>query len=194
MLAVKPWRKFLPATGPISPLQKKPATGIEPISSRKVRASWSGSPKRPMPRPLQEQSSAPATSRPSSSRRALLSSARRSSSAARGVAHLELHRLALARHGTDGDGARLAVEADDVADEEVAAVELVAVLVHRQADEEVAHGRVPGLPACRRRNVSPSTFIAGRMPIELIWLPSTPVIVQVSPSGAAPCETTVLTS
>ena len=34
MLAVKPWTKFWPPTGPISPMAKKPATGIGP------RISW----------------------------------------------------------------------------------------------------------------------------------------------------------
>ena len=38
-LAVKPWMKVELPTGPISPLQKRPANGTGPSSSRTVRAS-----------------------------------------------------------------------------------------------------------------------------------------------------------
>ena len=45
MLAVKPWRKFIDPTGPISPLQNRPASGSGPSRSSTAWASWSGEPK-----------------------------------------------------------------------------------------------------------------------------------------------------
>ena len=39
---MKPCRNGLPPTGPISPAQKKPASGSSPSSSAAARASWSG--------------------------------------------------------------------------------------------------------------------------------------------------------
>ena len=59
-LAVKPWTYVAAPTGPISPLQNRPASGSGPSSSRIVRASWSGAPNRPVPRPLHANSSAAA--------------------------------------------------------------------------------------------------------------------------------------
>src|SRR5439155_15086825 len=41
-LAVNPWRKFLPPTGPSSPAQKNPATGAPSREDETIRASWSG--------------------------------------------------------------------------------------------------------------------------------------------------------
>src|SRR5262249_37462070 len=57
-----------------------------------------------------------------------------------GVAHLELERLADARVGADADGAALAVDTGEVADQVVAAAKLVLVLVDGEADEQVAGG------------------------------------------------------
>ena len=62
--AVKACRKFCPATGPSSPAQKNPATGISPSIFASSPASWSGSENSRDPRPLQVNSSAPAARRP----------------------------------------------------------------------------------------------------------------------------------
>src|SRR5438552_14550731 len=59
-VAVNPWRKALPPTGPISPPQKKPARASVRSISVATRASWSGSANIFVPRPLQVKSSAPA--------------------------------------------------------------------------------------------------------------------------------------
>src|SRR5205814_6789959 len=57
MDAVYPWMKFVPPIGPISPLQKNPAAGMRPNFSETASASWLGTPKRFLPRPLQQNSS-----------------------------------------------------------------------------------------------------------------------------------------
>jgi hypothetical protein len=62
--AVKVCRKFCPPTGPSSPAQKNPATGISPSSAASSPASWSGSVNIRDPRPLQVNSRAPAAGRP----------------------------------------------------------------------------------------------------------------------------------
>src|SRR4029450_7834558 len=54
MLAVKPCRKFRPATGPISPSANKPATGRPGHVSASTPASWCGSGDRRGPRPLRK--------------------------------------------------------------------------------------------------------------------------------------------
>src|SRR5215472_18185495 len=61
--AVKVCRKFCPPTGPSSPPQKNPATGILPSIVASSPASWSGSENSLDPRPLQVNSSAPAARR-----------------------------------------------------------------------------------------------------------------------------------
>src|SRR5262249_15389011 len=59
-LAVNPWRKFLPATGPISPIAKKPDAGTSPSRAVWMQPmSWSGFGNIRVPRPLQEKTSAP---------------------------------------------------------------------------------------------------------------------------------------
>lgn len=62
----------------------------------------------------------------------------RSSSAAPAVAHLEAHRTADLDHVAGGEGPRLGVGADHPADQEVAALVLLGVLVHRDADQQPA--------------------------------------------------------
>src|SRR6266508_1195895 len=59
MLAVKVCRKLRPPTGPSSPWAKKPAVGTRSVAAATLAASWSGSPKKRRPRPLQENSSTP---------------------------------------------------------------------------------------------------------------------------------------
>src|ERR1700722_1576229 len=54
---------------------------------------------------------------------------------ASGVAALELHGLPLARHRADGQAARLQVAVQDVAHQKVAAVKILQILVHNQANE-----------------------------------------------------------
>src|SRR6266568_9604787 len=55
-----------------------------------------------------------------------------------GVAALELDGLARPREGADGDDAGLGVRADEIADEKIAAVKVLEVLVDDQSDEQVA--------------------------------------------------------
>src|SRR5512132_2204399 len=64
MLAVKVCRKFRPPIGPSSPWAKKPAIGAASVAAATRAASWSGSPKKPRPRPLQENSSTPRACQP----------------------------------------------------------------------------------------------------------------------------------
>ncbi len=78
---MKPCRKLRPPTGPISPAHEPPAMGSGPSSSSIRAASWSGTPKSRLPRPLQVNSRAPAPDRLPAGE-AARRSARRSSSAA----------------------------------------------------------------------------------------------------------------
>src|SRR6185312_15300471 len=79
IVAVKPCRNVCPPTGPISPEQNMPASGIGPSSSATAPASWSGSAYMFEPRPLQAKSSAACGRSPFSAW--LRSAARRSASA-----------------------------------------------------------------------------------------------------------------
>src|SRR5207302_7503305 len=65
-VAVKPWRKLRPPTGPISPAAKKPAVGAPPSSRSIASASWSAMPNIALPRPLHENTTAPAGGSPAS--------------------------------------------------------------------------------------------------------------------------------
>ncbi len=111
MLAVKPWRKGRPPTGPISPLQNRPAIATPRNRSATSAASWSGTPNSPTPLPVRRHR----------------------------VADLELDRLAHPRVHARDELARLAVAADEVADEEVAAFVSHVVLVHREKVRWMAH-------------------------------------------------------
>ena len=64
----EPVEEVRPPTGPISPAQNIPASGIGPSSSSTTPASWSGSPKRLRPRPLHVNSSAAGRRRRSAAR------------------------------------------------------------------------------------------------------------------------------
>src|SRR5262245_29080439 len=67
IVAVKPWRKLRPPTGPISPAQKKPPAGA-PREASIAEASWAGTSNMCEPRPFQVNSRAPeAPSEPSAS-------------------------------------------------------------------------------------------------------------------------------
>ena len=101
-----------------------------------------------MPRPLQLNTSPPAGFGPSA--------VGRSQQLAQvlvgrlGVADVELDRLAATDPVGDGQGPGPRVEADQVADQEVAAAELVAVLVDRQADEQPLLHQLLVAPAAPR--------------------------------------------
>ena len=119
---MKPCRKVRPPTGPISPAQNAPATGSGPSSWSTTAASWSGSPKNRMPRPLHVKSSAADASSPGEHLAQVLVGGG-------GVAHVELHRLTHRDVVADDDRAGLGITAEHVAHEEVAALEVGAVLV-----------------------------------------------------------------
>ena len=62
-----------------------------------------------------------------------------------GIPELELDRLSYARRGVDGDRPGLLVESPDVADQVITPTKLVAVLVYRKSDEQVALRPLTGL-------------------------------------------------
>src|ERR1700730_15803307 len=125
MDAVKVCRKFSPPTGPSSPLQKNPATGISPSIFARSPASWSGSANSRDPRPVQVNSRAPAAGRPPRAAASPPSGGRTTPPAApaaesggfplqgapeiligrAGVPDVELHRLAHLHLLAHGDGA-----------------------------------------------------------------------------------------
>ena len=124
---MNPWRKFWPPTGPISPAQKPPAAGTAPRSSATTPASWSGTPNSRCPRPLHVKSNAAVGLLVREQRPEVLVGGG-------GVADVELDGLADGDLLADRDRAGLAVGADHVADEEVAAAELRSVLVDDDAE------------------------------------------------------------
>ncbi len=152
---MKPWRKFRPPTGPISPAQNAPAAGIGPSSSLTTPASWSGTPKRWRPRPLQVNTERGPGVDPAEELTEVLVGRR-------GVAHVELHGLADGHLVADRERARLLVGAQDVAHQEVPARELGLVLVDDEAHvqtvaEEIAlvvGGRGGELLQARDRRLS----------------------------------------
>ena len=128
---MKPCRKLRPPTGPISPAQNAPASGIGPRSSSTRPASWSGTPKRCRPRPLHVNSRAASASTPGEQLPEVLVGRV-------GVADVELHGLADADLLADRERARALVGAEQVADEEVAPAELGLVLVDDEPDVQAA--------------------------------------------------------
>ncbi len=132
MLAVKPCKKFRPPIGPISPWANRPATGTSPKISCTARASWCGLGKSRVPRPLHVNSSAPAGPW------VVCDWAAEQFSqvfvGGPGIAHMELHGLARPDKVANPDRARLPIGADHVADQKIAARELVAIFADRAAE------------------------------------------------------------
>ena len=133
---VKPWRKVPDPTGPISPLQKKPPSGMSPTFPRKRPVSWSGLPKRCWPRPRQEKRSAPEPGASWWGRRVGAEHGVEVLGGAHRVADVELDDLALAEHLADGKAVALALDAHDVANEEVALDEVRLQGIHHHAKVE----------------------------------------------------------
>ena len=149
-----------------------------------TRASWSGSPKRRCPRPLQVKTRAASPVGVGEHRPQVLVGGH-------GVAHLELDGRAHLHAIADGQGPLEPIRAHDAADEEVAALERRPVLVDGDAELQPrgqersflgVGGPRPGRRVGRARDArrSPSAR-----------LPSARVTIIGSPMGRHPCETTV---
>ena len=143
-------RKFCPPTGPSSPAQKNPATGISPSISAISPASWSGSANSREPRPLQVNSRAPAARRPPRAAGARVQGAPQILVGRVGVPDVELHGLAHLHLVAHRDGARLGVGADDAADQEVTLARLGLVLVDDHPQLHALGEQLP-VPAGQRR-------------------------------------------
>ena len=130
-LAVKPCRKLRPPTGPISPAQNAPASGTRPEEIVDERGVVVGATEEPGPAPVaREQQRGVAVDRCEEQPEVLVGRGR--------VAHLELHGLADLEAVADGERTVVLVDAEQVADEEVAATELEAVLVDDDAEMQPA--------------------------------------------------------
>ena len=156
-------------------------------------ASWCGSPKRPCPRPLQEAEQRAEhllAGRQTHAQHSQVFAADRGRRPRRrgiGTASVCPH----ARRRVDRDRPALAVAAEDVADQEVAARVLMAVL--RPSRDPPAGCAAPARasPGPARASVSCSTSSAGREPRLRTTLPSHSVTVHGWPIGSAPCATIV---
>ena len=100
---------------------------------RTAWTSWSAVPNRSAPRPVQENSSAPATSPRHGGEQPVEVVAR-----ALRVAHLQLHGPADRDDVADDEAVPLRVDTDHAADQEVAETVLVGVLVHGDAELQAA--------------------------------------------------------
>ncbi len=99
-----------------------------------IDASWSGSPKKRTPRPLHVKTRAPSAETSVMQLAEVLVGRDR-------VADLELDGGAHVDHVADGHGAHLAVDADDVPDDEVASLEVGSRLVDRAAEVQTVRGQ-----------------------------------------------------
>ena len=133
-LAVKPCRKFRPPIGPdLARAERAGQRHRSRAAPRRPTASWSGSANRWVPRPLHVKSSAPAPRHAVEQAPQVLVGGVR-------VAHLELHGLADLDLLADRERAGRLVDAEQVADEEVAALEVETVLVDDETDvQPLAH-------------------------------------------------------
>ena len=159
---MKPWRKLRPPTGPISPAQNAPATRDRAEQlARRAPASWSGTPKRCRPRPLQVNSERGRG--PRRRRAARAGPRRRRRRRAPGTARS-------GRRSTwspTDERARLLVGAEHVAHEEVAAAELGLVLVDDEADVQAAPEQL-ALVVGRRSRRAPCSRVERGLPAELL--------------------------
>ena len=125
---MSPCRKFRPPTGPNSPAQKNPASAAPSSARDTIFASWSASGNRRVPLPLQVKSSAPA-GRPARLGHRLLQQRSQLLVGRRRVPQVEADRLAHLDAVPNGQRARVRVDADHAADQEVALPVLALVLV-----------------------------------------------------------------
>ena len=140
IVAVKPWRKLRPPTGPISPAQKNPPAGAPSASSSAI-ASWSGDVEHVRAAAVAgEQQRAGRAARRRAPRPAARSASRRSSSA---VAPSRTCMRTVWPTRTRSPSAiepLVGVGAEDRADEEVAALVLGLVLVDHDAEHQALGG------------------------------------------------------
>ncbi len=141
-LAVKPWRKFWPPTGPNSPWAKKPASGIVPTSAENRPRVMIGPAK-------EARAPAIATEKERGGRgrfvhlfinlqkcvQILIGGGR--------VAHMKLDRLPDAHAVGDRQGAGRVVQAHDIADQKIAAAKSVLILADDAADVQAVLNQVP---------------------------------------------------
>jgi len=128
-------RKFFWPMGPISPLQKNPASPIGPVLFHQLGVVvWA--PKRFWPRPLQQQ-----RHRHKSSSRQLFFCARQQFVHVLGrrhrVAPLELHGLPRTRRRADGQHAGVWVAADEIAHEKSPRMKIFEIFIDDKANEQI---------------------------------------------------------
>ena len=172
------------ADGPISPAQNAPASGTGPSSSSTTRRVVVGLAEQCVPRPLHVNSSAAVAVRRRSSRR------RRSSSAASASRTWNCTVWPTSTRSPTASDAVSLVDAEHVAHEEVAAVEVEPVLVDDEAEvQALAHelAVVVGRPPARSPGAAPSR--AGPR-ARSTRLRSARVTVNGLPIGRQPCDTT----